>query len=460
MSLLIKALDKAQNAKTEQAQIENENIKAETSIAKQKQTEKVNADTDLVLSLSPAGSSLTEPGNIGSSATSSVTKQNSSNSNALPTSNSSATSNLSSKSAANVFSAKGLVKKNDNKRLILIAGAGLLALLAMGAYFYHFIDTTPDVVIPHRPIALQPAPQVQQTINNTNVTKPIEASVAQKTEHEVPPAVTSDEAINRTEERENTVKIMPKKKAITADEEVAVAENTVEASEPSDSTKVSKKTGKSKTLQFGEAVASPSVSISVTKTKPQPSANPTLMSAYEAYNAGNDSDAQKLYKQVLQQDVRNVDALLGMGAIASRQGRMADANGWYGKVLEVDPRNNLAQTALLENQQQDDQSQGNAQISESRLKNMLAKRPDDANLHVALGNLYAEQNQWPAAQQAYFEAYSLNSSADNAFNLAVSLDQMGKPKLALPYYQRALEQASGTSSIDKAALAARIAAIQ
>jgi uncharacterized protein HemY len=91
---------------------------------------------------------------------------------------------------------------------------------------------------------------------------------------------------------------------------------------------------------------------------------------------------------------------------------------------------------------------------------MLAKNPNDANLHVALGNLYAEQNQWPAAQQAYFDAYSLNGSADNAFNLAVSLDQMGKPKLALPYYQRALAQASSTSGIDKAALEARIAAIQ
>jgi tetratricopeptide (TPR) repeat protein len=460
MSLLIKALDKAQNAKTEQAQAEIENIKAEPSVAKQKQTEKGKANVDLELSLSPAGSSLAEPSNIAASATSSVKKQNSSSSTASPTSNAPASSNLSSKNAANVFSAKGLAEKNDNNRLALIAGAGLLALLAMGAYFYRFIDNTPDIVIPQRPIALHPAPQVQQTVNNTNPTTPIQAAVAQKTEHEVPPAPASDEAIQLTEERENTAKIMPKKKTIAVDEEVAVAENPVEASEPSDSTKLSKKTGKSKTLQFGETIASPSVSISVTKTKPQPSVNPTLMSAYEAYNAGNDSDAQKLYKQVLQQDVRNVDALLGMGAIASRQGRTADANGWYGKVLEVEPRNNLAQTALLENQQQDDSSQGNAQISESRLKNMLAKRPDDASLHAALGNLYAEQNQWPAAQQAYFEAYSLNSSADNAFNLAVSLDQLGKPKLALPYYQLALQQASSTSSIDKAALAARIAAIQ
>jgi uncharacterized protein HemY len=81
-------------------------------------------------------------------------------------------------------------------------------------------------------------------------------------------------------------------------------------------------------------------------------------------------------------------------------------------------------------------------------------------LHVALGNLYAEHNQWALAQQAYFDAYSLNASAENAFNLAVSLDQMGKPKLALPYYQHALALLANNSNIDKAALEARIAAIQ
>ena len=179
------------------------------------------------------------------------------------------------------------------------------------------------------------------------------------------------------------------------------------------------------------------------------------MAAYEAYNIGNDKDAIKLYKQVLQRDVRNVDALLGLGAIASRQGRSADANGWYSKVLEVDPRNNIAKAAVL-----DSQSQGNELSNETSLKNMLAKQPDDANLHVALGNLYAEQNQWPAAQQAYFDAFSLNKTADNAYNLAVSLDQMGKPKLALPYYQRALEQINTSGNIDKTALEARIAAIR
>ncbi len=448
MSLLIKALDKAQNAKTEQVQAEKSKIGNETENKTQNKAQN-KSGADLELSLSPTGSTLVEPGTA-----SAAVRQNSSNTaTAPPASTSSPASNLSSKSAANVFSAKRIEAGNENKNLALIAGAGLLALLAIGLYFYQFVDNTPEVVIPPRPAVQQAAPQLQQPEINASANLPATtAAPVQPAETLEPPALESGKT---TQLAENTAKKMPKPPAIIEGEEFAVAENAIEADEPSVSTKVNKKTGKSKTLQFGESIASASASISVTKTKPQPSVNPTLMSAYEAYNAGNDSDAQKLYKQVLQRDVRNIDALLGLGAIALRQGRVADANGWYGKVLEVDPRNNIAQTALL-----DSQSQGNEEVSESRIKNMLAKHPDDANLHAALGNLYAEQNQWPAAQQAYFDAYRLNASADNAFNLAVSLDQMGKLKLALPYYQRALEQASDTSNIDKAALEARIAAIQ
>jgi tetratricopeptide (TPR) repeat protein len=435
MSLLIKALDKA------------ENDKVEHSNTKQKQAEKNKAKglagEDLELSLSPTGSSLGESGAASAKTSSRITEQNNS------VSASSAISSASPKSAANVFSAKGVGASNQNTRLALIGGAGLLALLAMGLYFYQFVDNTPDVVIPQRPIAQSsaPEPQSQQPEAVINAAAP-----AQIAEAAMPPAFVPDETALQVEK---PVKKMSKKPAFAGDEAIDIAEPPTNFDEPVVPEKANKKIRKSKDLQFGEAIASKSASISVTKTTPQVGVNPTLMSAYEAYNTGNDSDAQKLYKQVLQRDIRNVDALLGLGAIASRQGRIADANGWYAKVLEVDPRNSIAQAAML-----DSQPQGNEANSESNLKNMLAKHPNDANLHAALGNLYAEQNQWPAAQQAYFDAYSLNSSADNAFNLAVSLDQMGKPKLALPYYQRALEQASSTSSIDKAALEARIAAIQ
>ena len=48
---------------------------------------------------------------------------------------------------------------------------------------------------------------------------------------------------------------------------------------------------------------------------------------------------------------------------------------------------------------------------------------------------------WPDAQQAYFRAYSsVPDNADYAFNLAVGLDRLSQRKLALSYYQRALEK--------------------
>jgi uncharacterized protein HemY len=179
------------------------------------------------------------------------------------------------------------------------------------------------------------------------------------------------------------------------------------------------------------------------------------MSAYNAYVAGNDSEAQALYKRVLQRETHNVDALLGMAAIAERQNRMDDALGWYQKVLEADPKNTIALTATAGNT-------ADRQTQALQLKNLIAQHPNDANAYANLGAYFSEQSQWPEAQQAYFEAFRLNASAENALNLAVSLDQMGKPKLALPYYQQALAlvASSQSSTIDVAALQARMAAIQ
>jgi tetratricopeptide (TPR) repeat protein len=186
--------------------------------------------------------------------------------------------------------------------------------------------------------------------------------------------------------------------------------------------------------------------------------DPTLLSAYQAFSRGENASAQQQYRQVLQLDVRNVDALLGMAAIAQRQGRDADAQGWYQKVLEIEPRNTIAQSAMISPQAHTD-----AIGTESRIKGMLAQQPEVANLHASLGNLYAEQGQWPSAQEAFFNASRFApNNADYAFNLAISLDQMGKSNLALKQYQRALEllNKSGASSPDRAQLEARIKALQ
>ena len=450
MSLLIKALDKAENDKDEHSNTKKQTEKSKT---------KVLAGEDLELSLSPTNSTLAQPSAVSKPSTASKpsassAEQSSSASAPSLVSPTAPASSASPKSAANVFSSKNVGVNNQNTNLALIAGASLVALLAMGLYFYQFVDNTPDLVIPPRPLEPQLAAETsapQQIIE----AQPVEAPTVEQTA-----AVAPDEPTALAENQKLLIKKMAKKAAASENQALALDENELAVDEAVAAAKPNRKMAKLKNLQLGESIASSSASINVTKTTAQAGVNPVLMSAYEAYNAGDDASAQQLYKQVLQRDVRNADALLGLGAIASRQGRVADANGWFGRVLEVDPRNSMAQAALLNSNLQSNQPQGNEVNNESHIKNMLAKQPNDANLHAALGNLYAEQNQWPAAQQAYFDAYSLNGSADNAFNLAVSLDQMGKPKLALPYYQRALAQATGTSDIDKAALEARIAAIQ
>lgn len=495
MSLLIKALDKAQSAKTEQAQVEKskkeqaDKNKAELKIEADASTEPhthtsqnqvqapaqtrvSTASTGLELSLSPTGSSFSEtvvkPANMEEVPVSKAPATASSNQQF-------SSQHAAAKSAANVFSAKGVEAKTDSARLAVIAGAGLIALLGMGLYFYQFVDTAPPIVLPPRPLEQiatipQTAPQTIPVAQNadTNMSgrtaEPLETAPS-AIEATMPPAFEPAETKLFTSSKKT-------KKTTMSEDDTAIddLEDSLENTSLADESRLTDEDGlnrlqasfsannankKPRKSKNNTAIASESASIRVTKSTPQPSVNPVLMSAYEAYNAGKDTEAQQLYKQVLKRDIRNIDALLGLGAIAARQGRSADATAWYSKVLEVDPRNNIAQAALLDNQ-----SQGNELTNETSLKNMLAKQPDDANLYVALGNLYAEQNQWPAAQQAYFDAYSLNKTADNAYNLAVSLDQMGKSKLALPYYQRALAQANHASNIDKAALAARIAAIQ
>ena len=163
--------------------------------------------------------------------------------------------------------------------------------------------------------------------------------------------------------------------------------------------------------------------------------HPKVNSAYAAYGAGDLATARAEYEQALRDEPANRDALLGLAAVDVRAGRYESAEAVYLRLLQADPRDAHAQAALITLRG----GRGDSMAAESRVKSMLADNPGAHVLNFTLGNQLAQQGRWAEAQAEYFKAFSAEpENADFAFNLAVALDHLRQPKLALEYYRRAL----------------------
>lgn len=470
MSLLIKALDKAQAQKAQGKDSARSNDgkqsdKRTTSTENSTSTtedKKIMADD---LSLSPVNETLTTNKPIqdevddtpnalkGSAADLAQKEPHRSATNASPRLSIEPAVKPNRAQAANVFTAKQAERSGHTAKIAIIIA--LLAILLLGgfAYWYQFVFNQPAIVIPPRPSMPTSMPQAMPDVEVKEV---MDASVVE--------GLAESEVVNNAEDfnvselsaqnsekpladdsvEEKSVFDQSSKQRVAVKETLTPNEHVVTAA-------------RAKATQIDDDTTQENTSIEITKAKTETGINEVLMRAYTAYNLGNDNQAQTDYKLVLKQYGANVDAMLGLGAIAARQGRLADADGWYRKVLELEPRNEVAKSGMLSIQQA---ARPQAQVNESQIKSLLAASPTDANLHAALGDLYAGQGNWSAAQQAYFEAYRFNPTAENAFNLGISLDQLGKPTIALPYYQEALQKVDESSLIDTAALEARISSIQ
>jgi tetratricopeptide (TPR) repeat protein len=169
----------------------------------------------------------------------------------------------------------------------------------------------------------------------------------------------------------------------------------------------------------------------------EPVLNPALPQAYAALQSGQLDEAQRLYSDVLGADPKNFDALLGLAAVAVRRGDSDEATRRYLHLLELEPRNAFAQSGLIALL-----GRADPVAAESKLKQLIAREPS-AHLYFTLGNLYADQSQWAAAQYAYFQAHHLEpANPDYAYNLAVGLEHVSQPRLALGFYQRAMQLAA------------------
>lgn len=163
-----------------------------------------------------------------------------------------------------------------------------------------------------------------------------------------------------------------------------------------------------------------------------------LEAAFEKYESGKYTEAENIYAEVLVLEKNNRDALLGLGAIAVVEKDAVAAKKYYKALLKLDPSDPIA-VAALTNLRSNNVS---PQDSEKYLVAMLEKTPDAAQLNFELGNVYAQQDNWSAAQASYFKAWQKESdNPDYIFNLAVSMDQLGKQKQAVNFYKDSLLKA-------------------
>ena len=182
-----------------------------------------------------------------------------------------------------------------------------------------------------------------------------------------------------------------------------------------------------------------------------------IVAGYEALRAGDLPAARRSYRAALAADPASLDANLGLATIEARLGNVAAAASLYRRALDLDPRNPtaLAGLASIADMSQPEQL-------ESQLRADIARYPQSAALHFALGNLYAARGRWEDAQAAFFDALRLEpASADTLYNLAVAMDHMGQQRLAAEYYRRALEAARGQSAqFDPAPVARRLSELR
>ena len=326
--------------------------------------------------------------------------------------------------AQNVFQAKQPAQ-NQNRNLVIVGGlATLLAAAGIGAYFWWQMQpkgglgsspatarsAPPPAPIAAAPVAPAPAPlpaPAAAPAATPATTAPAAAAPAEKPAA-VPPRLT-----------------LPERAAARP------------AARPA------------------PAAVEPESPIRITTARMK--VNPQIASAYQAFQAGDLAAAERDYRLVLKSEPKNTDALHGLAAIGLHRGQPEATEDLYLRILEADPKDNAAQAGLIGLRGQVDPTQ-----SESRLKNLLASQPDSPTLHFALGNLYARQGRWNEAQQAYFRAYTIDGeNPDYQFNLAVSLEQLRQPKLALQYYQGALAAASQRpAAFDRNQVAGRVSELQ
>lgn len=345
--------------------------------------------------------------------------------------------------AQNMFRSKEPRAPSKRRRFLMMTGIGILALLTVSGQGYRVLseqsrlsltattagDSSPRVFSPSKPEPLfEPLTLIQERSEGLpgppdppSQPQRADAQAGRRLQGAVTlPQTSAKEPVSDTPPRSLTEEVKPQTLRLESARQLA---NLAPVSQPSVSRNI-------RDAQEGVPAIGRLEVLRTTRADPL---HEQITSAYQAFMGKDFQGAKSLYMKTLESDGNNRDALLGLAAIAVASGYLNEATRIYGRLLELDPMDGLAHAGLL--------AYGlNSAESEARIRMLLEREPNSHVLHFALGNHYVAQSRWPEAQQAFFDAFRLDSqNPDYAFNLAVGLEHLRQPRKAAEHYQRALE---------------------
>jgi tetratricopeptide (TPR) repeat protein len=154
------------------------------------------------------------------------------------------------------------------------------------------------------------------------------------------------------------------------------------------------------------------------------------------HQSGNLAAAEHLYRQVLQDQPGNADALYLLGTAAQQAGKPEAAAACLQRAIKRDRRNPVYHLALGDARQ----AQGKAKEAQAAYNKALALAPGRAEPHLSLGNLMHAKGRLQDAVAHYRRALKIDPRLAEAHNnLGVALTTLGRSAEAAGCFERALE---------------------
>jgi tetratricopeptide (TPR) repeat protein len=154
------------------------------------------------------------------------------------------------------------------------------------------------------------------------------------------------------------------------------------------------------------------------------------------HQSGNLAAAEHLYRQVLQDQPGNADALYLLGTAAQQAGKPEAAAACLQRAIKRDRRNPIYHLALGDARQ----AQGKVKEAQAAYNKALALAPGHADPHFSLGNLAHAKGKLQDAVKHYRRALKIDPKLAEAHNnLGVALTTLGRLDEAAKCFERALE---------------------